>query len=55
MLDELRSVYTPEGCGVWLYSPHKLWGGLSAVDLMDQGRMDDVLAAIEQLATGSFA
>ena len=54
LLRELRQVYEPEGCGIWLYAPHKTWNGLSAVDLIEDGRIEEVLTVIDQLASGAY-
>jgi hypothetical protein len=54
MLMELRSLYEPEGCGIWLYSAHKEWDGLSALDMLLAGRSDEVLASIDRLTSGAY-
>ena len=55
LLRELRGIYEPEGCGIWLYAPHKTWSGLSAVDMIEDGRINEVLQVIDQLASGAYA
>ena len=54
LLQELRELYEPEGAGIWLYSPHKQWGGLSAVEMIALDRVAEVLTALDQLASGAF-
>lgn len=55
VLDTLREVYTPKGCGVWLYASQSRWGDKSAVELLKAGRGQEVVQAIHQLADGAFA
>ena len=55
VLDTLSEVYTPNGCGVWLYASQARWDGKSAVELLKAGRGQEVLGVIHQLADGAFA
>ena len=50
----LASVYRPDGVELWMRSPHRSFGGLSAEELIARGRADEVLAEIERLTTGAF-
>lgn len=51
----LSEVYEPEGVRIWMTSPHKWFKGKSAVDMIAEGRADEVLAAVNVLIDGAFA
>lgn len=50
----LSEVYEPEGVQVWMTSPHRWFGGRKAVDLIDEGRSGEVLAAANRLVDGAW-
>jgi transcriptional regulator with XRE-family HTH domain len=52
LASELAEFYEPGDAR--LFSRHKLLGGSSPVQLIQQGRIDDVLAVIEQLKSGAY-
>lgn len=54
LVTELAEFYPPEEARLWLLSPHPLLGGDRPADRIQQGKLDDVLAVIEQLKTGAF-
>lgn len=54
VVDRLAEFYSPHDTRVWLYSPHRLLNGDRAIDLIHQGRADEVLAVIESLAEGTY-
>lgn len=54
LASELAEFYSPEDARVWLFSKHRLLDGRAPVDLIQEGRIDDVLAVIEQLKTGAY-
>ncbi len=54
LVTELSEFYPPEEARLWLLSPHALLGGDRPADRIQQGKLDDVLAVIEQLKTGAF-
>lgn len=54
VVDRLSEFYTPEETRFWLYSKHRLLDGERAIDLINQGRADTVLAVIESLDEGTF-
>src|ERR1700738_5175816 len=54
VVDRLSELYTPEETRVWLYSKHRLLSGERAIDLINQGQADKVLAVIESLDEGTF-
>ncbi len=55
VVDSLAEFYSAEETRVWLYSRNALLGGERAVDLIHQGRTEEVLAAIERLAALAYA
>ncbi len=52
VVDRLAELYDPEETRVWLHSRHRLLGGERAIDLVQAGRADEVLAVIESLDHG---
>lgn len=54
VVDCLAEFYTPEETRVWLYSRNALLNGERAMDLIHQGRTEDVLVAIERLAALAY-
>jgi transcriptional regulator with XRE-family HTH domain len=54
VVDRLADFYTPEETRVWLYSKHRLLNGSRAIDLINEGRADEVLAVIESLDEGTY-
>lgn len=54
LVTELSEFYPPNEARLWLLSPHPLLGGERPADRIQQGKLDDVLAIIEQLKTGAF-
>jgi transcriptional regulator with XRE-family HTH domain len=54
IVDRLSEFYTPEETRLWLYSKHRLLDDERAIDLINQGNADKVLAVIESLDEGTF-
>ena len=54
VVDRLSEFYTPDETRMWLYSKHRLLNGERAIDLINQGHADQVLAIIESLDEGNF-
>jgi transcriptional regulator with XRE-family HTH domain len=54
IVDRLSEFYTPEETRLWLYSKHRLLDSARAIDLINQGHADKVLAVIESLDQGTF-
>ncbi|BCI54983.1 hypothetical protein NIIDNTM18_42610 [Mycolicibacterium litorale] len=50
----LSEVYEPEGVDIWLTSPHRWLGGERGMDLIRDGRGDEVLAVAERLVGGAW-
>jgi transcriptional regulator with XRE-family HTH domain len=54
VVDRLAEFYSPDETRIWLYSKHRLLDGDRAIDLIHQGRADEVLAVIESLDQGTY-
>lgn len=54
VVDRLSDFYTPEETRLWLHTAHPMLAGQRAIDLINSGRTEDVLAVIENLDTGAF-
>jgi len=54
IVDRVSEFYTPEETRLWLYSKHRLLDGQRAIDLINKGQADRVLAVIESLDQGTF-
>jgi transcriptional regulator with XRE-family HTH domain len=55
VVDRLAEFYTPDETRLWLYSKHRLLNGERAIDLINQGDADKVLAVIESLDEASYS
>lgn len=54
VVERLSDFYTPEETRLWLHARHPLLGGERAIDLINQGRTEEVLAVIERLDSGAY-
>jgi transcriptional regulator with XRE-family HTH domain len=54
VVDRLSEFYSPEETRLWLYSKHRLLDGQRAIDFINRGQADRVLAVIESLDEGTF-
>jgi transcriptional regulator with XRE-family HTH domain len=54
IVQRLGELYTPEEARLWIFQRHKALGGRTPAELIRDGRMDEVLRAIDQLADGVF-
>jgi transcriptional regulator with XRE-family HTH domain len=54
LVDRLSEFYTSEETRLWLHTPHPMLGGKRAIDLLNEGKMEDVLAVIESIDAGAF-
>lgn len=52
IIEELSDVFTDEGIEIWLHSRQRTLGGRQPYDLLQEGRFEDVLLAVEALAGG---
>ena len=55
VLSRLTTFLSPETARKWLLGVNAHLGGQRPVDLLRQGRVAEVMAAVEQLETGAFA
>jgi transcriptional regulator with XRE-family HTH domain len=53
VVDRLAEFYTPDETRLWLYSKHRLLNGERAVDLINRGDADKVLATVESIDEAS--
>jgi len=54
IVDKLAEFYTPDETRTWLYARNNLLAGQCAMDLIHAGRTEEVLEAIERLATLTY-
>jgi transcriptional regulator with XRE-family HTH domain len=54
LVSELAEFYEPGDARLWLFSRHRLLSGATPAQRIQDGRIDDVLALIEQLKTGAY-
>lgn len=54
VVDRLSEFYTPEETRLWLYARHRLLDGRRPLDLIQDGRAEEVLAVIESLDQGTY-
>lgn len=55
VVDRLSEFYTPDETRVWLYSRNDLLDGAVAIVLINEGKTDRVLQAIEDIAGLNYA
>jgi len=54
VVDRLSDFYTPDETRLWLHTRHPMLDGERAIDLINTGRTEAVLAVIEALDAGAF-
>lgn len=54
VVDRLSDFYTPDETRLWLHARHPLLNGERAIDLVNAGRTEEVLAVIERLDAGAY-
>ena len=54
VVDRLSEFYTPDETRTWLYSRNALLDGERAMDLIHEGRTEEVLVVIERLASLAY-
>lgn len=54
LMGELGEFYSPPEARLWLFAPQRLLAGQRPADLIQRGRVDEVLAAISQLKDGAY-
>jgi uncharacterized protein (DUF2384 family) len=54
VVNRLRDYYTRDEVRVWLFARHPQLGGERAIDLINEGKSEDVLDVLERLDSGAF-
>jgi transcriptional regulator with XRE-family HTH domain len=54
LASEISEFYEPDDAKVWLFSRNRLLHGATPAQLIQEDKIDDVLAVIEQLKTGAY-
>jgi uncharacterized protein (DUF2384 family) len=54
VVDRLSEFYTSDETRLWLHTPHPMLDGKRAIDLINAGRTEEVLAVIENLDVGAY-
>lgn len=54
VVDRLADFYTPDETRLWLHTKHPMLHGERAIDLVNGGRTEEVLAIIEALDAGAY-
>lgn len=54
VVDRLSDFYTPEETRLWLHTGHPMLKGGRAIDLINGGHTEEVLAVIEALDAGAY-
>lgn len=54
VVDRLSEFYTADETRLWLHSAHPMLNGERAIDLINEGRTEAVLAVIENLEAGAY-
>lgn len=54
IVEQLSDFYEPQEARLWLFSRQKRFGGITPADLIQQGKTEDVIAAIDQLRDGVY-
>ncbi len=54
VVDRLAEYYDAEETRLWLHTPHPMLNGERAIDLINAGRTEEVLAVIETLEAAAF-
>ena len=52
IVDKLADIYEPHDARLWIFSRQRLLQDQTPADLMQHGRIDEVLAAVNQLLDG---
>jgi hypothetical protein len=55
VVDRLSDFYTPDETRLWLHTKHPMLNGERAIDLINEGRTEAVLAVIEALDAGAYS
>jgi putative toxin-antitoxin system antitoxin component (TIGR02293 family) len=55
VVDRLSEFYSSDETRLWLHTPHPMLDGQRAIDLINSGRTEEVLAVIESLDAGAYS
>ena len=55
VVDRLADFYAPDETRLWLHARHPMLNNERAIDLINQGRTEELLAVIEALDSGAYA
>jgi transcriptional regulator with XRE-family HTH domain len=55
VVDRLADFYAPDETRLWLHAKHPMLDGERAIDLINAGRTEAVLAVIEALDAGAYS
>ena len=54
LAEQLAEFYEPDQARLWLFTPQRLLGGARPADRIEEDRLEEVLALINQLQDGAF-
>lgn len=54
VVDRLSEFYSSDETRLWLHTSHPMLNGERAIDLINAGRTEEVLAVIENLESGAY-
>jgi len=54
VVDRLSEFYSSEETRLWLHTAHPMLQGERAIDLINQGKLEQVLGVIETLESGAY-
>lgn len=54
VVDQLSDFYEPREARLWIFSRQRLFGGQAPADLIQAGKIDEVIEAVERLREGVF-
>lgn len=54
VVDKLAEFYSPEETRLWLHAHNPLLEGKRAIDLINEGKVENVLSVIERLDSGAY-
>jgi transcriptional regulator with XRE-family HTH domain len=54
VVDRLSDFYTPDETPLWLHAKHVLLSNERAIDLINAGRTEEVLAVVDRLNAGAY-
>lgn len=54
LVQQLAEFYSPDQARLWLFTPHRLLAGERPADRIQEGRLEEVIAIIDQLKDGAY-